>query len=326
MKIWIAGGTGLIGKRLSAYLLKEGHEVTILTRKKQNSFKEKSWGNFCEQKFPQSPSKNFNVGGEENIPSILLWDGKSVPVSSPPPEAIVNLCGAGIADARWSAERKRVLLESRIHPILAFEKYLQKIPVKPKVFLQASAVGFYGTSLENKDITEEAPNGDDFLSKLCLQWESATQSIASMGIRTVFARTGVVLDPEGGALAKILPPFRFFLGGPLGHGKQWFPWIHRDDEAEALTFLLQNEKAAGPFNLCAPGIVNNREFSKTLAQILHRPCFIPAPAWVLKILFGELSLCILEGQKAVPKKILELGYVFRHQNIHDALRAPLKIL
>ena len=303
MRIIITGGTGLIGKALCPLLLADGHLVTVLSR-----------------------SPDAARGMPRGI-RIEEWDGKT-------PEgwgqlvngadAIINLAGAGIADSRWTAQRKQLLRESRIHAGLAIQKAIQQATQKPKVLIQSSAVGYYGAHNDDELITETAAPGKDFLAKVCFDWEMSTAPVSKMGVRRPVIRTGVVLSKEGGALPKMLLPFKFFAGGPIGSGKQWLPWIHITDQVRAIKFLLDHPSADGPFNLAAPNPVNNKQFGEILGAIMRRPAFMPTPGVAMKAIFGEMSTVLLDGQRAVPQRLEALGFAFTYPTLREALSDLLK--
>lgn len=303
MRIIITGGTGLIGKALCPLLLADGHLVTVLSR---------------------------NPDAARGMPRgvrIEEWDGKTPEGWSQfvnGTDAIINLAGAGIADSRWTAQRKQLLRESRIHAGLAIQKAIQQAAQKPKVLIQSSAVGYYGAHTDDEIITEAAATGKDFLAKVCFDWEMSTAPVSKMGVRRPVIRTGVVLSKEGGALPKMLLPFKFFAGGPIGSGKQWLPWIHLTDQVRAIKFLLDHPSADGPFNLAAPNPVNNKQFGEILGAIMRRPAFMPTPGVAMQALFGEMSTVLLDGQRAVPQRLEELGFAFTYSTLREALSDLLK--
>jgi uncharacterized protein (TIGR01777 family) len=298
MKILIAGGSGLIGRALISQLIKPGHQIILLTR---------------------TPDK------VDNLPpfvQIQAWDGKTTTgwgnlINDV--DAIINLAGAGIADARWSEARKRLLISSRVEPAQAIVAAVKAATNKPKVVIQSSAVGYYGTDLTQR-FTEQSPAGDDFLADLCQQWEAAAAPIAEMGVRLVIARTGVVLSLDGGAFPKQLLPFKLFAGGPVGSGEQWFPWIHINDVAAALTHLLTANTTAGPVNLTAPNPLTNAEFSRTIGKVMGRPAFMPAPAFAMRLLFGEMATILLDGQCVLPHALNNSGFTFQYADAESALK------
>lgn len=302
MHVIITGGTGLIGAALVQNLLKDGHQVTVLSRSPQQK---------------QNPA----LSGAQ----IVGWDARTAQgwgEVADGADAIVNLAGAGIADSRWSAERKREIVESRVNAGKAVMEAIRNAKQKPKVLVQSSAVGYYGPS-DDTILTESSSPGGDYLSQVCFEWEASTAGAKEMGVRRPVIRTGVVLTTQGGALPKMLLPFQFFIGGPLGSGKQYFPWIHIDDEVRAIRFLLDSPTADGPYNLTAPNPPTNAEFSKQLGTAMSRPSLMPVPSFGLQILFGEMSTVLLDGQRAVPQKLQADGFQFQYAEavpaLHDVL-------
>lgn len=300
MKIILTGGTGFIGAPLRERLLEEGHDVILLTRNPSHA--------------GSQPSGKLKT---------VFWDGKN-----PGPwadkingaDAVINLAGEPIAAKRWSDAQKKRIQESRLDATRAVVSAIQKAAKKPHLLINASAVGYYGNVPEG-EVTEDHPRGTDFLSETCSRWEEAARTAEPLGVRVVRLRIGIVLEKNGGALKKMLPPFRFFMGGPLGSGRQWFPWIHREDVIGVILFALKNQNLSGPVNLTAPQSVTMKEFCTTLGQVMHRPSWAPVPAIVLKLLLGEMADLLLSGQKAVPKKLLEAGYSFQHPNLEEALKS-----
>ncbi len=302
MRILITGGTGLIGSALAKSLVDSQCDVTVLTR---------------------SPDRH-----QPFIPEgvhLEKWDGKTETgwgrlVSEV--DAIVNLAGAGIADGRWSSSRKEQIRESRIGAGQAIVSAIRSAESAPKVLIQSSAVGYYGPGADQV-MTEQSAPGTDFLAQVCVDWEASTAAVESMGVRRVVIRTGVVLSPQGGALPKMALPFRLFAGGPLGSGKQYFPWIHIDDEVGAIRFLLENGEASDAYNLAAPNPPRNKEFVRHLGRVMGRPSLMPTPSIALKALFGEMSTVLLDGQRAGPSRLQEAGYEFTFPEpvaaLHDLL-------
>lgn len=299
MRALITGGTGSIGQRLTAELLAHNYEVTILSRRRV--------------KPPTLPRQaNF-----------VQWDGKTSRGWAEiieETDVVVNLAGAGVADKRWTDDRKAVLLNSRLNAGRAVLEAINKAVSKPAVLVQSSAVGYYGGRLDDKIMTEESEPGDDFLADLCVQWESVTDPVLEMGVRQVMIRTGLVLDPEGGVLPRVALPFKFFVGGPVGSGQQWMSWIHWRDQVGAIRFLIENEQASGPVNLTAPNPLQNREFGKIIGKTLGRPAFLPVPSLALQAMFGELSDTLLTGQRVLPVRLQALGYKFEFPGAEAALR------
>ena len=299
MRVLITGGTGLIGTALSRSLVDSGDEVTVLTR---------------------SPGRQ-QAQAQEGV-KFEEWDGETVAdwgqqVSKV--DAIVNLAGAGIAEGRWTSTRKVQIRESRTRSGHALVSAIQDSGTVPKVLIQSSAVGYYGPG-DDQVITEEASPGSDFLASVCKDWEASTEQVESLGVRRVVIRTGVVLSAQGGALPRMTLPFRLFAGGPLGSGRQYFPWIHIDDEVAAIRFLLEDEQASGPYNLAAPNPPTNKEFVRHLGEVMGRPSLMPTPSLALRTLFGEMSTVLLDGQRAVPLRLQEAGYQFTFPDPVAALR------
>ncbi len=297
MRIVITGGTGLIGSALARDLGETGHEVIALTRE------------------PAKASLPPNTRAVE-------WDARTAAgwgALLDGDTAIVNLAGESIGTGRWTAAKKRRIRESRVDAGKAVLAAIRQAAGKPRVLLQGSAVGYYGRS-GDEVATESHPPGEDFLAQVCVDWEASTAEAEALGVRRAVLRTGVVLSDAGGALPRMALPFRLLAGGPLGNGRQWFPWIHIADEVAAIRFLLEHEDARGPFNLTAPRPLTNRDFSRVLGRALHRPSLMPAPSVALRLVLGEMADMLLYGQRAVPHRLLEHGYVFRHPDPLGALR------
>ncbi|HTL70865.1 MAG TPA: TIGR01777 family oxidoreductase [Candidatus Eisenbacteria bacterium] len=233
-------------------------------------------------------------------------------------DAVINLAGENIAGRRWTPAQKMELIQSRLKTTRAVVDAIERARVKPRILLNASATGFYGPR-GDEPLGEESPKGAGFLADLCAEWERQARRAESMGVRTVLLRTGVVLAKEGGALAKMLPAFRLGLGGPLGSGRQYFSWIHLDDEVAAIEFALENDSVRGPVNLTAPNPVTNEEFTRALARALGRPAAFRAPAKALQILLGEMSELLLTGQNVRPGALQRQGFRFRYETVQPAL-------
>ncbi len=237
-------------------------------------------------------------------------------------DAVVNLAGANIGE-RWSDEHKRDIRDSREQGTRTLVAAIRKMPTPPKVLVSGSATGYYGDT-GSMMIDEKSTSGTGFLADVCRNWEAETTPALDAGIRVALARSGVVLSPAGGALAKMLPAFRLGLGGPMGAGTQWMSWISLEDEIAALYFLLMRSECSGPFNLTAPAPVTNADFAHTLGDVLHRPTFVPVPAFALTALFGEMAKAtILGGQRVLPTRLQAAGFTFRHPELATALRAEL---
>jgi hypothetical protein len=301
MNVAISGGTGLIGGALAASLAADGEGVRILTRSPSR----------YEGRFPGCEVVGWAGTRPENLAESLAGV-----------DAVVHLAGENLADGRWTAARKQRLRDSRLHTTQALTAAIELLAARgeaPGVFAQGSAVGIYGVR-GDEEVDESSSMGQDFLATLCRDWEAASEPLDRLGVRRVALRTGVVLAARGGALPRMVLPFRLFAGGPIGNGKQWVPWIHLDDAVGAIRFLIDRPEARGPFNLAAPQPVRNRELAKLLGKILHRPAFLPAPALALKLLLGEMSLVVLGGQRVVPAKLAAAGYAFRFPEVEAALR------
>lgn len=301
MRIVITGGTGLIGNALAREMGSAGHEVVVLTRDPARS-----------GTLPPG-TRAVRWDGRTAGDWAKLLDGDTV---------IVHLAGDAIAVGRWTDEKKRRIRESRVESGRAVLEGVRQAKSKPRALLQGSAVGYYGDA-GDEVVTESHPPGDDFLARVCVEWEASTAEVTSFGVRRPLLRTGIVLSGQGGALPRMALPFRMLAGGPLGNGRQWLPWIHEADEVGAIRFLIEREDADGPFNLTAPAPLPNRDFSRALGEALHRPSFAPAPGFALRLLLGEMADALLHGQRAVPRKLLDLGYVFRYPDALAALRSLL---
>lgn len=298
MRTIITGGTGLIGRALARELLGAGHEVVVLSR---------------------APER---VRGLPAGVRAERWDARTAAGWAARVEgvhAIVNLAGENLAAWPWSPQRMRVFRDSRVNAGQAVVAAVEAADQKPKVVIQASAVGYYGPR-GDEEVPESDPPGDNFLARLAVDWESSTAPVEAIGVRRAVIRTGLVLSREGGPLRRMLLPFRLGVGGPLGSGRQWWPWIHIADEVGAIRFLIEHDGAQGAFNLAAPHALTNAEFSRLLGRVLGRPALLPAPAPVLGAVLGELSTVLLDGQRAVPRRLLGDGYTFRFSEPEAAIR------
>jgi uncharacterized protein len=295
MKIAITGGTGLVGKALSRKMINSGHEVFILTR--------------------NNASSNSSLN-----PKYVSWlnEGDQPEFELEGIDAIVNLAGATI-NSRWTDDYKRKILDSRLQATSEVKGIIKKLIKKPEVLVNASAVGFYGTSL-TEEFTEQAPAGNDFLAETVEKWEGAASQAEDLGVRVVLCRFGVILDKHGGALPRMVLPYKLFGGGKIGSGKQWLSWIHIQDAVSGIMFAIDNKDLKGPVNFSAPSPVTMDQFGKTLASVLQKPHWMPVPSFMLKMLLGEMSILVLEGQQVRPEKLLSAGYVFRFQNLKEALK------
>ncbi|MBI4051951.1 MAG: TIGR01777 family protein [Elusimicrobia bacterium] len=283
MRIFLAGGTGFIGKAVTEEFSKVGHSLVFLTR------------------------QNLNSGA---------WESQVKGC-----DAVINLAGESIAQ-RWSPSAKQRIGESRIGVTRSLVFGMERSYPRPKVLINASAVGYYGDR-GDEALTEESAPGTGFLAEVCKDWEAQAQRAMDFGVRAVCLRLGVVLGKGGGALAKMLPPFRMFVGGPLGDGRQWMSWVHIQDVAGLISFCLSHDSVSGAVNATAPEPMTNRDFSKALGNVLGRPSWAPVPGFVLKLLLGEMSDLLLTGQRVLPARARELGYRFRFSSLMEALPSCL---
>jgi uncharacterized protein (TIGR01777 family) len=298
MKVVIAGGSGFLGQPLAHALAAEGREVVVLTRggapPRAGSLRFVTW----------SPTGGSGSWADE------VEDAA----------AVVNLAGESIAARRWSDEHKRQILQSRVQATRALVAAILAATRRPRSFISGSAVGYYGPR-GDETITEEQSPGTDFLSQVCEAWESEANGVGEAA-RVVCIRTGLVLDKDGGALPQMLLPFKLGAGGPLGSGRQYWPWIHRDDWVALLRWAIDSSEVEGPLNATAPTPVTNAEFAKALGRAMQRPAFIPAPAFALRLAVGEMAgPLLLSGQRAIPAKAQRLGFVFRYTQLDEALQA-----
>jgi uncharacterized protein (TIGR01777 family) len=296
MRVVVAGGTGFIGSKLWESLLAKGHDVVLLTRDASRS---------RDHIHPKVHVVSWAPGA-----AWESWiDGAA---------GIVNLAGETLAQ-RWTKAAKARILSSRLEATDRLCAAIEKAVLKPTVLVNASAVGIYGPRGQEA-LSEDSPPGSDFLARTCVAWEEAARKAESLGARVVMIRTGVVLGREGGALAKMLPPFKAFLGGPIGGGAQFLSWIHREDLVALYAFALENHQVLGPLNGTAPNPVTMKDFATALGRALHRPSLLPVPAPVVRLLFGEMATVVLDGQRVVPTKAEALGFRFRFTQVEAALR------
>jgi len=295
MHILMTGGTGFIGRALCRALLPAKHRLTVYSR--------------------QSPERVAACcGAEVRAITSLSEEGATTY------DAIINLAGEGITDARWTPARKQRLRDSRIEVTRQLITYIERAPHKPEVLLSASAIGFYGDRGE-VEIDETTPPRDGFAHALCADWETTAQRAATYGVRVCLLRIGVVLGPDGGMLGRLVPIFRLGLGGRLGDGRQWLSWIHRDDLIAILLRLLEDRALDGVFNATAPQPVTNAMFTQQLAHILRRPALLPVPAQLLRGVYGEMADLLLGSQRVVPQRLQQSGFVFRYPTLDAALSA-----
>lgn len=293
MRIVIAGGTGFLGSALAAALRRDGHDIVVLTRRP-----------------PAAPGQvRWTPDGTAGAWAHVVEDAG----------AVVNLSGESIAGRRWSDARKRTLLDSRLLPTRSLAAAIRDAAHPPATVVQGSAVGYYGPRGDDV-VTEDAPAGDDFLGRTSVAWEAAAAPIAETGSRVAWLRTGLVLAPEGGVLQRMLLPFRLCVGGPLGDGRHYVPWIHRDDWIGLVRWLIATRQASGPSNATAPEPVTGEAFSATLGRVLRRPHALRVPAFALRAALGEMADVVLTGQRAVPARALSLGFRFSFPSLEPALR------
>lgn len=291
MNILIAGGSGFLGRSLAQSLTEDGHEVRILTRR------------------------------QPNHPNEINWDGKTIggwSVMVNDVDVVVNLTGYSLAHWPWTKSQKRRFRDSRVLPGQALVAAIKTASRRPKVFIQASGINWYG--LRGKEIADEAtPAADDFLARLTVQWEASTEEIESLGVRRIAIRQAVVLARHGGLFPLMALPVRLFAGGPIGDGRQAVPWIHIEDQVRAIRFLLDRSEACGVYNFIAPAPTSNADFMRSIAQALNRPYWFPVPALLLRAVLGEMNVLVTEGRYSAPKRLLDLGYQFRYSTIEEAL-------
>jgi uncharacterized protein (TIGR01777 family) len=299
MRIFITGGTGLVGNLLVKKLRERGDHVVLLTRR------------------PEAAKLQWGDGV-----TIVAGD----PVQAGPwmdavkdCDAVVHLAGEGIFNRRWTDAFKDQIYSSRVKGTDNIVAAIGKNTGSTKVLISASAIGYYGPH-GDEELTEESLAGNDFLAQVCIDWEKAAQPATLHGVRLVLLRTGIVLDKAAGALAKMLTPFKMCVGGPIGSGKQWMSWIHNEDEVGLILFALDHSEISGPLNAVAPHPVTNKEFGHALGKVLGRPSFLPTPAFALRVLLGESAQIITAGQKLRPKKAVAAGYSFKFPELEAALR------
>lgn len=310
MRIVIAGGSGFLGLPLAKHFAMRGFEIVVLSRRSTRARPEPVATDPLIRIVPWEPT---------DAPTVAALGDWAREVSGA--DAVINLAGAGIADRRWSAPYKAELRRSRLASTRTLALAVEAAEPRPPVFIQGSAVGYYGTD-PTREFDESSPAGTDFLGEMCRAWEAASQPVAALGVRTVLVRTGIVLAKNGGALAQMAPPFKFFVGGRLGSGRQTISWIHRDDWIAMVDWALEAEALEGPINATAPEPVTNAEFSKALGAVLRRPSWLPVPGFALRAIVGELApVGLLAGQRVLPRRPLEKGFVFRYPNLALALHA-----
>jgi uncharacterized protein (TIGR01777 family) len=303
MRLFLMGGTGLVGSRLVRRLLDRKDDVVLLTRRPEVA--RQKWGEALKVVAGDPMQAGDWAGAVDDC------------------DAVVNLVGEGVFNRRWRAWFKQLLYDSRIKSTANVVEALAKSPRtpagRPKTLVNASAIGYYGPH-GDEELTEDSPPGDDFLATLCVDWEKAARAAEAHGVRTVVVRVGVVLDRAGGALKQMLTPFKCFVGGPVGSGRQYVSWIHHEDLVGLILLTLDNAEASGPMNGTAPEPVSNKRFSKALGRALGRPSFLPTPKLALRVMLGPVATLVTTGQHVLPKRALGLGYAFKFPEIEAAMR------
>ncbi|WP_460033641.1 TIGR01777 family oxidoreductase [Megalodesulfovibrio paquesii] len=306
----VIGGTGFIGRLLVQRLLERGDIVRVVSRKPDDA----------SAPLRARPWAATAIASNK----LAFCSYKELPTALNGAAAVVNLAGEDIAARPWSASQKQRIRDSRIYSVRTMLEALRATASPPSVLLQGSAVGFYGDRGDEL-LDESSPAGQGFLAETAVAWEHESLAATDLGIRRVLVRTGVVLDAEGGVLARMLPAFKTFLGGQFGSGRQWFPWVHRQDEVQAMLHCLDTPTLEGPVNFVSPAPVTNREFCKTLARTLHRTCVLPVPATLLTLALGEMAReLLLAGQRVMPTRLLQSGYSFIFPTLEHALQATLQ--
>lgn len=302
MKVLVTGATGFVGQRVVRQLIEAGDEVVVLTRNVAKGAL--NLGNKCK---------------------FYVWSDTTTP---PPMEAfagvdgVINLLGEGIADKRWNDEQKKKIHDSRILSTQRIVEAMKSMPVRPRVLVSASAIGIYGNR-ENEELTEESSTGNDYLANLCKEWEAEAYKAKEFGVRVAVIRTGVAIGKDGGALKKMLPIFKLGAGGPVGNGRQFMSWIHVEDLAQMYVEALKNPSFQGPLNGTAPYPATSKEFAKVLGKCVNRPAFAPVPAFALKLVFGEMSTVLLDGQKVLPVKFKAHKFRFRYPTLEMAIKESI---
>ena len=306
MKIAITGATGLVGTRLVTKLKENNHQIVVFTRNSQKA----------QKTFPASSFPNLEIV-QYTPKESGAWQDK---ISGC--DAVVNLAGEPISE-RWTAQHKKAILESRQLGTRKIVEAIAKAEVKPQVMVSGSAIGYYGTS-ETTTFDETSPSGNDFLAEVCQKWEAEAEAVKEYGVRLVIVRIGIVLADAGGALGKMLTPFQMGAGGPIGTGRQWFSWIHRDDLVNIIIEALTRNDLAGTYNATSPNPVKMREFCQTLGEVMNRPSWLPVPEFVLELLLGDGAVVVLEGQRVLPKKTQSSNIKYRYPELRSALQEIIK--
>ncbi|MDQ0300828.1 uncharacterized protein (TIGR01777 family) [Salibacterium salarium] len=296
MNIVITGGTGLIGSTLTGYLTEQGHHIYILTRNCKNQQN--------KENITFVPWLTTDHYPEKELPNI---------------DAVVNLAGSSI-NKRWTSQHKKAILNSRIQATREVKRIISEMNKKPDVLINASAIGYYGISNQTVFTEDSLPQNRDFLQDVCERWENEASKAEEMGIRTVYARFGLILDERKGALPKIMLPYKMFAGGTIGSGKQWYSWVHLRDVIQMLVFAIHHKEVRGAINVTAPQPEQMKDFGKKLGHAINRPHWAPVPAVLLKNVLGDMSQLVLKGQKVLPDKLMSLGYTFTYPTLDEALQ------
>lgn len=302
-KIIITGATGLIGQQLTIKLTDMGYKITIFTRNPDNAQK-------------KLPNVHKVVKWEYDYVDEWLHELESV-------DAVIHLAGANLSTKRWNKEYKKLLYDSRIISTKKLIEAIKTVERKPKIFITASAIGYYGNR-SDEILTEESEPGKDFLANLCNDWEKEAKNVEQFGVRSVQIRTGLTLSRNEGALKQMLPAFKYFIGGPLGNGKQWYSWLHIEDIVNIYVKALESEILSGPINAVSPNPVTMKKFAKILGDVLHRPSFFSVPKIILLTVIGQVAEVVTSSQRVVPEKLLNSSFKFKFEKLEDALRDILK--
>ncbi|MGK7923675.1 MAG: TIGR01777 family oxidoreductase [Spirulina sp.] len=305
MKIAITGATGFVGSRLVEKLNEKKENILVLTRNEERA----------KRMFPASVFPQLEIVAYTPKESGD-WQEKIAGC-----DAVVNLAGESLAEGRWTSDRKQEIVESRQIGTRKIVEAIAKANPKPQVLINASAIGYYGTS-ETEEFDENSPPGKDFLAEVCKKWEAEAEKVKASGVRLVVLRSGIVLA-NGGAIAKMLPPFKLFLGGPIGSGKQWFSWIHREDIVNLILAAIARSEISGVYNATAPNPVRMAEFCQTLGDVLNRPSWLPVPSFAIEVLLGDAAIVVLEGQQVLPKAVETLEFTYQYPTIKGALQEIL---
>ncbi|MEH2091746.1 thylakoid membrane protein ThyD [Nostoc sp.] len=301
MKVAITGATGFVGSRLVQRLQGEGHKIVVLTR--NTTFAQKV---FPSEAFPNVEIVAYTPNASGSWQSVIAsCDG------------VVNLAGEPIGEGRWTPERKQEILNSRKLGTQKIVEAIANANSKPSVLINASAIGYYGTS-ETATFDETSQSGNDFLAQVCQAWEAEARKVKDAGVRLVILRFGIVLG-NGGALGKMIPPFKLFAGGPIGSGRQWFSWIHVDDLVNLILQALTKPEIEGVYNATAPNPVRMADLSLTMGQVMNRPSWLPVPAFAIEALLGDGAIVVLEGQQVIPKRTVQTGFEYKYPNLQPAL-------